>query len=165
MTNGWWAGRLRQFARHVSGRVSAAERAELATWLEPAQLRLFESMHRADQRHGLDVVQSLRAAGQNDRDLLIAGLLHDCGKGPRVGLWHRVAWSLGERYGARVMRAARRLPGFAAAFELIADHAERSAELALAAGCSPRTAELIRHQADPLDPELGRALALADQAN
>lgn len=163
--NGWWAGRIRQFVRHISGRVSAGERAELAGWLSGAQRELFDSMHRADRRHGLDVVRSLRLAGHDEPDLLLAGLLHDCGKGRSVGLWHRVGWALAERYGARVELVARRLPGFAAAFLVIAEHPQRSAELALAAGCSERTAELIRQQAEPVDTELGRALRLADQAN
>ena len=33
------------------------------------------------------------------------------------------------------------------------------------AGCSPRTVELIRHQEVPIDPEFGRLLRLADEAN
>jgi hypothetical protein len=45
------------------------------------------------------------------------------------------------------------------------DHAAVSANLALAAGASPVTAELIRHQAEPTDDELGPALLRADQAN
>ena len=36
---------------------------------------------------------------------------------------------------------------------------------ALEAGCSERTAELIRHQADPVDPDAGVALQLADEAS
>ena len=162
---GWWAGKVRQVWRHVAGRVAASERAELAGWLTPAQLALFDSMHRADQRHGLDVRDSLRRAGHAERDLLLAALLHDCGKGPRVGLWHRVGWSLAERYGAGVARALAPLPGFSRAFALIDDHPRRSAELALAAGCSPLTADLILHQAEPAETELARALQLADAAN
>jgi hypothetical protein len=162
---GWWAGKSRQFLRHLSGRVGAAERAELAGWLTPAQMALFESMHRADQRHGLDVVRSLRAAGHDQPEVLLAGLLHDSGKGAAVGLWHRVGWSLGERYGSRMQAALARLPGFAQAFDRIAGHAERSAELALAAGCSARTAELIRQQHASADDALGEALRLADEAN
>ncbi len=147
------------------GRVAMAERAAIAGWLTDAQMDLFEGMHRADQRHGLDVVASLRRAGHQDPELLMAGLLHDAGKGPEVGLWHRVVWSLGERYGPLIGRAARRVPGFAAALDRIDGHADRSATLARAAGCTPRTVELIRHQAAPLDPEHGEALRLADEAN
>lgn len=162
---GWWAGKVRQFRRHLLGRVVPAERAALASWLTPEQQALFQGMHPADQRHGLDVVLSLRQAGHNDRELLLAGLLHDAGKGPEVGLWHRVAWSLGERYGIRITRVASRVPSFAAAFERIAQHADRSASLARAAGCTPRTVELIRNQAAPLDAVHGEALRLADEAN
>ncbi len=162
---GWWAGKVRQFRRHVFGRVSPAERAALAEWLTPAQLALFDGMHPADRRHGLDVVGALRAADHDDPDVLLAGLLHDSGKGRSVGLWQRIGWSLGDRYGAPVRRAFEKLPGFASAFRRIDEHATRSAELALAAGCSPRAAELIRSQAAPSDPVLGEALRLADEAN
>lgn len=135
----------------------------MQAWLTGPQADLFGSMPRADQRHGLDVVAELRRGGQTDHELLLAGLLHDCAKGHGVGLWHRVAWSLGERYGDPILRLTRRVPGVGRAFDLIRTHADRSAELALAAGCSTRTADLIRHQAEPRDPILGEALRLADE--
>lgn len=161
---GWWTTKIRQASRYVSGRVSDAEHDELATWLSDRQLALFDSMHRADQRHGLDVEQVLRHEGRHDPDLLLAALLHDCSKGSEVGLPHRVAWSLGERYGDGVLNVFARLPGFRTAFVRLAAHADDSADLALEAGCSQRTAELIRHQAAPLDPDAGMALQLADDA-
>ncbi|HTS15360.1 MAG TPA: hypothetical protein VMH24_06815 [Candidatus Sulfotelmatobacter sp.] len=148
-----------------------AELAALGRWLSPAQLALFRTMPRADQRHGLDVVSALAAAGYDEPDLRLAGLLHDVAKGPTVRLWHRVAWSLGERYGPGVGDRLAALPGFAAPFDRLRHHAARSAELALAAGCSPRVAALIRAQAGPLDPasgvdpRLGEALRLADDAS
>jgi hypothetical protein len=163
--SGWWASRIRQFRRHIAGRVSDDERAELNGWLTPRQVELFRSMHRADQRHGLDVVASLRSGGHRDRDLLLAGLFHDASKGPSVGIWPRVAWSLGERYGSWIPAAAGRLPGFGPAIGRLRDHAERSAEMAVAVGCSAATAELIRHQSAPVDALAGEALRLADEAN
>ncbi|HEX7612172.1 MAG TPA: hypothetical protein VF371_05300, partial [Candidatus Limnocylindrales bacterium] len=63
-----------------------------------------------DRRHGLDVVAYLRASGVEDAELLMAGLLHDSGKGPCVRLVHRVAWSLGQRYGERVWSLSSRMP-------------------------------------------------------
>lgn len=165
MNGGWWAGKIWRLGRYFTGRVSARERAELPDWLTSAQVALFDQMQRADQRHGLDVVVALRAAGHDQADLLLAGLLHDCAKGRNVRLWHRVGWSLAERYGRGVERAVTWLPGSAAAFETLRLHAQRSAELALAAGASAETAELIRNQAEPTDAVLGRALLLADQAN
>jgi hypothetical protein len=162
---GWWAGKVRRFVRYFTGRLAPAERRALVAWLTPAQLALFHTMHRADQRHGLDVVQALRDAGHDEPDLLMAGLLHDCGKGTHIRVWHRVGWSLADHYGSAVARIMRRLPGFGRAFDVLGAHAERSAELALAAGCTPLTVDLIRHQAEPTEEDLGRALLLADQAN
>lgn len=163
---GWWAGKTRQFRRYLTGTVSPAEREALTGWLTPVQLELFDGMHRADRRHGLDVVASLRADGHgDDADLLLAGLFHDAAKGPSVGLLPRVGWSLGERYGHAILSASGWLPGFRDSYERLRVHAERSAEMALAAGCSVATAELIRHQADPIDQRAGEALRLADEAN
>ena len=140
------------------------ERAGLADWLSPEQLQLFDSMHVADRRHGLDVVVTLRREGTTDPDLLVAGLLHDSGKG-QTGVLPRVAYALGQAYGSWVWRLARVVPTWRAPLERLTVHAEASARLAEAAGCSPRTVELIRHQDAPVDPDAGRALQLADEAN
>lgn len=160
----WWAAKVRQFRSHVRARVAADERAGLIDWLAPPQLALFDSMHVADQRHGLDVVRTLRADGGTDDEVLLAGLLHDAGKGP-TGVLPRVAFSLGQAYGSWVWRLAGIVPGRGAALRRLHDHAESSAALAAAAGCSTRTVELIRHQEAPVDPVAGRALQLADEAN
>ena len=162
----WWASKVRQFRAHLRARVAPGERAALATWITPPQLALFDSMHVADRRHGLDVVASLRAE-RRDR----AGCR--CSPGccttparatPASGrAWRR---SLGEAL-RRVDLARRRAccPGFGAALERLRTHAETRPRLAAAAGCSPRTVELIRHQDAPRDPEFGELLRLADEAN
>jgi hypothetical protein len=160
-----WGSKVRQFRAHLTARVRPEERAALASWLTPAQLALFDGMHVADRRHGLDVVATLRAGGSRDDELLLAGLLHDCAKGPDVGVVPRVAWSLGEAWGPWVWSLAARLPGMAASLDRLREHADRSAAMASRAGCTPRTAELIRHQADPLEPAAGELLRLADEAN
>jgi hypothetical protein len=160
----WWAARTRQFRAHLRARVTPEERSALEAWTTPAQLALFDSMHVADRRHGLDVVASLRAEGVVDRDLLVAGLVHDAAKGD-TGVWPRVAYALGSRYGAWIVRVASLLPGFRPALVRLDRHAEASAVLAAAAGCSDRTVELIRHQDDPVDPDFGELLRLADEAN
>ena len=136
----------------------------LADWTSPAQLALFDAMHVADRRHGLDVVASLRADGVDDRDVLLAGLLHDAGKGD-TGVGPRVAYSLGQRYGPWAWRAASFVPGWADALARLGTHARASATLAAAAGCSQRTIDLIREQDAPTDPEYGELFRLADEAN
>jgi hypothetical protein len=144
--------------------VAPAERAELVGWLTPPQRHLFDAMHVADKRHGLDVVATLRSEGVTEHEVLLAGLLHDAGKGD-TGLWPRVAYALGQAYGARIWRIAGVLPGFRPALRRLEEHAEVSARLAAEAGCSARTVELIRHQDAPVDPVDGRLLQLADEAN
>jgi hypothetical protein len=162
---GWWSGKVRQARRHLGARVGGDERAALAAWLSPAELALFDGMHVADRRHGLDVVAWLRTDGITDPEVLVAGLLHDAGKG-ETGFVPRVAYSLGQAYGPGLARAAARLPGMRDALARLAAHAETSARLAAAAGCSPRTVELIRHQDDPAPADLaGQRLRLADEAS
>ena len=160
----WWASRTRQFRAHLRANVTPGERAGLVAWIAPAQLDLFDAMHVADRRHGLDVVASLRAEDVTQLDLLVAGLLHDAGKG-YTGVWPRVAYTLGNRYGSWITSVASVIPGFGPALDRLRTHAETSAALAAAAGCSPRTVELIRNQDAPLDPEFGELLRLADEAN
>ena len=144
--------------------MSARERDGLAGWLTRPQLALFDSMHVADRRHGLDVVTTLRADGVTDPDVLVAGLLHDAGKGD-TGVLPRIAFSLGQRYGRWIWGSAAVVPGWRVAIGRLETHAETSAGLAEAAGCSPRTVALIRDQDAPRDAEFGELLRLADEAN
>ena len=160
----WWASKVRQLGAHLVARVSARERDELAAWLRPAELQLFDAMHVADRRHGLDVVTSLRAEGVSDPEVLLAGLLHDAGKGD-TGVWPRVVYALGRAYGSWLWRGVGWLPGMHRSLERLRDHAEVSARLAADAGCPARTVELIRHQESPRDREFGELLRLADDAN
>ena len=163
-SSSWWAGRVRQFRAHLRAAVAPAERSGLEAWLSGPQVALFDGMHVADRRHGLDVVATLRADGVTDPEVLLAGLLHDAGKG-QTGLWPRVVYALGDAYGRGLWRVAAVVPGFRASLGRLRDHGETSAALAAAVGCSPRTVELIRHQDAPIDPDAGRLLQLADEAN
>lgn len=163
-TASWWASRFRQFRAHLRASVAPEERAALAAWTTPPELALFDSMHVADRRHGLDVAASLRAERVTTRDVLLAGLLHDAGKGD-TGIWPRVAYALASAYGQWIVVLARRAPGFRAPLERLRTHAETSAELAAAAGCPARTVDLIRYQDAPIDPEFGELFRLADEAN
>jgi hypothetical protein len=168
LARGWWTAKIRRTWAVVRAHVEERERQDLADWLTPAQLALFDAMTVADRRHGLDVMAHLRAGlasgAAADRDLLLAGLLHDCGKGPRVRLMHRIMYSLGQHYGAWIWRAAEHLPTFRAGLAGLRQHAQRSAELAEEAGCSAATVELIRNQEAPTN-DAGRLLLAADEAN
>lgn len=144
--------------------MSPGERQAVAAWTNPAELALFDAMHVADRRHGLSVVASLRAAGVTDRDVLAAGLLHDCAKGD-TGAGPRIAWSLGEAFGPWVITLASRVPGWGAALARLRDHAEASAAAVAATGLSQRAVDLVRYQAAPRDPEYGNLFRAADEAS
>jgi hypothetical protein len=160
----FWAVKVRQFRAYVKAGVDPAEREALVGRLTESQLALFDGMHVADRRHGLDVMATLRGDGVTDPEILLAGLLHDAAKGD-TGVGPRVAFSLGQQYGTWIWVLAGRLPGWSVAIDRLRLHAARSADLAEAAGCPARTVELIRWQHEPRDPVGGELLRLADEAN
>ncbi len=154
-----------QFIGHLRARVDPGEIERARPLLPETAWPLFAGMPTPDRRHGLDVAARLVAAGETDRDLLAAALLHDAAKGHGMRLWHRVA---GVLLGAVAPRALARLASadegsWRYPFHLYLHHAALSAQAALAAGCSPRTAALIRGSTEPADAALAAALRRADE--
>ncbi len=149
---------------HLTASVSPAEHRSVAAWTTPAELVLFDAQHVADRRHGLDVVAHLRRSGVTDRDVLAAGLLHDCAKGD-TGAGPRIAWSLGEHFGPWVLGPARIVPGWTAALERLRVHADASADALAATGLSSDAVALVRNQADPTGIPFGEAFRAADEAS
>jgi hypothetical protein len=72
--------RLRQFRNALDSQVTPAEYELVAQLLTPAEQRLFLQMPLYDQRHCLDVYQTLVAEGEHDEFLLRAALYHDAAK-------------------------------------------------------------------------------------
>ena len=159
--------RVEQFVGHLRARVGADEADLARTILPAAAWPLFERMPVADRRHALDVVGRLRAAGQDDSDLLAAALLHDCAKGQRMRLWHRVAGVLLEALMPRALsRLASADPGsWRYPFYLYLHHADLSADAVVSAGGSTRAAAFIRGTAPEADASLAAALKAADEAS
>jgi hypothetical protein len=158
--------RVTQFIGHLRARVDPGEEARARVLLPEAAWPLFATMPTADRRHALDVAERLIAAGKPDPDLLAAALLHDAAKGPQMRLWHRVAGVLLE---AAAPRALARLASsddrsWRYPFHLYLHHTSLSADAALRAGCTPRTAAFIRGSTEPRDAPLAAALRRADEA-
>ena len=111
------------------------------------RVALFDAMPVADRRHGLDVAERLLRRGHDDPDLLGAALLHDAAKGHRMRLWHRVAGVLLEALAPSAAAPAGQ-PGSSVRGGTRSTSTcitqPLSAELALAAGCSPRAGRLHR---------------------
>ena len=137
--------RSRQFFASLRPRVDALLHDEAFAMLNDGERALFDSMTLRDQQHCLDVFRSLREQ-HNDRDLLVAALLHDCGKG-QIALWHRVAYVVLDNAAPSLLRHAvtpGNGPGWRQALYRCAHHEELGAALAQRAGSTPRVVALIR---------------------
>jgi hypothetical protein len=114
--------------------------------LEPAQMSLFRRMGAWDQCHSLEVYRRLVDAGQTERSLLQAALLHDVGKSlAPVTVWHRVAVVLlhALRPGwLKRISAARR--GWRYPISVLVHHADIGARLAKNAKSRPEVVVYIR---------------------
>jgi hypothetical protein len=128
--------------------------------LSEAESVLFFAMERRDQRHALEVTRRLRL-GTDDRSLLVAALLHDCGKGG-VPVWLRV---LNVMSPAAVGRMAANGTGWRGAAYRLRRHAEIGAELAREAGCSEMTVRLIHGHIEPEEAWQHALLVAADDAS
>jgi putative nucleotidyltransferase with HDIG domain len=165
--------RVWQFLRALTARpLTVAEQREVAAILSPAQQALFWQMSATDQRHSLNVVRTLIATGATARDLLVAALLHDVGKSRHhLHLWERVMVVVIRAFGpsAASRWGNEHANGWRRPFVIYQQHPHWGAEMALAAGCSPVTVQLIRDHhdrgGDQADSKLLRVLQQADSAN
>jgi hypothetical protein len=107
-----------------------------------SEQQLYRSMTPRDQQHCLAVYAQLRENNAEDRDLLVAGMLHDCGKG-KITVWHRVAFVLLDSMAPSLLRRAVAHRPESALYRCV-HHAELGAQLARTAGSSPAVVGLIR---------------------
>lgn len=156
--------RSRQLFGSLRPRIDIRARDHAYALLSDGERALFESMMARDQQHGLDVYSRLRGQGHAARDLLVAALLHDVGKG-RIALWHRAAYVLLDA-GAPGLVERLATPsdasGWRPALYRCRHHAELGARLAADAGSSARVVELIRSADDDTGDEGALALKAAD---
>ena len=160
--------RVRQFFGHLTARVDPVEQRRAEAELPSgAARRLFAEMPVADRRHAIDVAARLVENGHGDCELIAAALLHDAAKGHRMRLWHRVAGVMLDAVAPSLLRrmATNDERSWRYPLRLYIEHARLSADAALAAGCSPRTAAFIRGDVAPADRALLAALGRADSGS
>ena len=163
--------RVRRFFAVLGAKpLGSTEAALLRDWLAEPQLALFRRMELADQRHCLKVFEILRRDGWEDRDLLQAALLHDCGKAEaNLSVWHRVLIDVLRWRSPRLLCwLSRRAPRpLAEPLRVGLAHDEIGAAAARRAGCSERAVALVRGARGGRDGSLmsqALALELADGA-
>ncbi|HMO57445.1 MAG TPA: hypothetical protein PKA05_10385 [Roseiflexaceae bacterium] len=162
--------RMQQFFAAVMARVGHTERTQTMGLLSAAEYRLFERMPLYDQRHCLDVYQSLVRMGYTDEYLLRAALIHDCGKvdddgRPMPLLFYGLFVVLRRLLPGLYQRGARSRHRWLRYFAIHASHDARSAVLATAAGSPPELTQILRDYADHRSTDATRALHWADSLN
>jgi len=156
--------RTQQFFGALRPSTDEAARAEACAQLSPAERALFDSMMARDQQHGIEVWRRVRAAG-DDAPLLVAALLHDCGKG-EVRLWQRVAHVVlgASAPGLRRRLASERGAAWRQALWRLLHHPRIGAAMAARAGADPDAVRMISEQdAEAPDARLAM-LQAADEA-
>jgi len=160
--------RVGQFWRHASARVSEQEKTNAEQLLGPALAPLFFQLPVNDQRHGLDVLETVtRLEGRPGRLLQQAALLHDAGKaGAQFSVVDRSLTVLLQALSPRALQVMlRALPAFARRYGIYADHARIGAQRLRAAGAAELAAIVAEHHDPDPKSEVTRRLKRADRRN
>jgi CRISPR-associated nuclease/helicase Cas3-like protein len=160
--------RVGQFWRHASARVSVEDAVSAERILGPELAPFFLSLPVNDQRHGLDVLETInRLETEPGRLLQQAALLHDVGKGGvRFSIIDRSLAVFVNAISPRLldmMLSAR--PGFAARYRAYVDHARIGADRLRAAAATELAAVVAEHHATTPELDVTRRLQRADRRN
>jgi len=160
--------RVGQFWRHASAQVSPVESANAERILGPELASLFFHLPVNDQRHGLDVLETVtQRDAEPGRLLQQAALLHDVGKsGAGLSVIDRSLIVLLEALSPRLLAALLRVrPAFARRYATYADHARIGADRLRAAGAAELAGIVAEHHAAHPVSEVTRRLQRADKRN
>jgi hypothetical protein len=152
--------RTRQVLHALRPRIEPTELDFAREVLSEREAALFFAMERRDQRHALEVASRLREH-TDDHDLLVAALLHDCGKGA-VPVWLRILNVLSP---AATSSLAVEGHGWRGAAHRLRNHAALGADMTREAGCTDKTVRLIRGHVEPEEAWEHSLLLAADDAS
>ncbi|HEU0073683.1 MAG TPA: HD domain-containing protein [Dehalococcoidia bacterium] len=152
--------RSRQVLQALRPQIDAGELDFAREMMSAAEADLFFAMERRDQRHALEVAMRLRR-GTDDRTLLVAALLHDCGKGS-VPVWLRILNVLSPAATDLLAAEGR---GWRGAAHRLRHHAELGALKARDAGCTETAVRLIQGHVEPEEAWQHVLLRAADDAS
>lgn len=163
--------RIHQFIKVIFPNIDPSEITWVLDNLPPEACSLFLKQSQSDQRHALDVAKSIMKEKNalsisNFQNLLVAALLHDCGKSKVcTRLWHRVFIVLMQKMPQSIWsRLERSHKVFATPLRTASQHAIWGGNLARRAGLNPVICLLIHEHHSP-KTELGRILESADNTH
>ena len=151
--------RSRQVLHALRPRLDPAELAFARSLLTDSERRLFDGLELRDQRHAVAVLTNVRVH-THDHDVLVAALLHDCGKGT-VPLWLRILKVVSPAVLEKVARAQPSTGWRHAAYRL-ANHERIGEGMAREAGVSEGAIRLIGGHPAPEDQWKATILEAAD---
>ncbi|MGI6119340.1 MAG: HD domain-containing protein [Desulfosporosinus sp.] len=163
--------RMHQFIKLLNPHIDSSEITWALKCLPSEAHSLFLKQSPSEQRHALDVAKSIMKEKNtlsllNFQNLLIAALLHDCGKSKvSIRLWHRVFVVLMQKMPQSIWsRLERSHTIFAVPLRTASQHAVWGGNLAKRAGLNPTICRLIYEHHSP-KTKLGRVLERADNAH
>jgi predicted HD phosphohydrolase len=162
-----WQTRVQQVLLGLRPVPDPAEREVTRRLLTPDTQKLFDRLAIHDRRHLVRVAIELERTSPHNRDLIVAGLLHDVGKADEHGhvrFLDRILKVFLERFSPRLLAWIAR-PGncrLRHGMQLAMNHAALGATLAEASGCSSRAVWLIKHHETPglADSDLHQLMAV-----
>jgi hypothetical protein len=160
--------RLAQFWRHTSARVTAGELNTVRDLLGPGLSPFFTDLPVNDQRHGLDVLDTIRRLESHPPVILQqAALLHDMGKvGAHLSVVERSFTVLLLGISSWLLDVALRArPRFAMRYATYANHARIGSDRLRGAGAVDLAAVVAEHHAAQPSLDVTRRLQRADKAN
>jgi len=159
--------RVGQFWRHASARVTTEERARAERILGPLA-PFFVELPVNDQRHGLDVLETVTRLERQPTQLLQqAALLHDLGKAEaHFSVIERSLTVFLRGVSPKTLEALQRSrPAFARRYRIYADHARIGAERLRGAGAADLATIVAEHHATDPQSDVTRRLQRADGRN
>jgi hypothetical protein len=138
--------RLSQVWRMKTRHLEVEEQAWVQSHLAPAQLALFLAQQPGDQVHAYTVARTLADQQYPTNPVIIAALLHDCGKAPGISLFYRTLVVLLKKTAPHLLYRLRPTEtGWLAPLARAWYHPELGAALAEAVNCSPDVVTIIRY--------------------
>lgn len=160
--------RVHQFIHAIFPHINASELSWALNNVPQQGCSLFLKQSSSEQRHAIDVAQSLKIEKSSltlsdFQTLIAAALLHDCGKSNvDTRLWHRVFIVLMQKMPNSILSCLESSHTvFSTPLQIASQHALWGSNLAQSAGLNPVICQLIREHHSPTT-DLGRILANAD---